>query len=112
MNKKKAAAVFIVLLTCGLITQAFAQGQEPRFNSNADDIRKISNRVTQAQTPAPGRSFHDCSKGCPEMVVVKEGKFTMGAPAGKKGIYLLHIADTRYLSIWSRSTASQLPNLT
>jgi len=25
MNKKKAGAVFVVLLTCGLIAQAFAQ---------------------------------------------------------------------------------------
>src|SRR5579859_616707 len=41
MKKKKAGAVFIVLLTCGLITQAFAQGQEPKFNSNPDDLAKI-----------------------------------------------------------------------
>ena len=41
MNKKKAGAVFIVLLICGLITQAFAQGQEPKFNSNPDDLAKI-----------------------------------------------------------------------
>src|ERR1700730_2805973 len=47
MNKNKAGAVFIVLLTCGLIAQAFAQGQEPKFNSNADDIRKIGNLVEE-----------------------------------------------------------------
>ena len=47
MNKKKAGAVFIVLLTCGLITQAFAPGQEPKFNSNADDIKKINNLVEE-----------------------------------------------------------------
>src|SRR5262252_6415757 len=41
MNKKKAGAAFILLLTCGLITQSFAQGQEIKFNSNADDIAKI-----------------------------------------------------------------------
>jgi formylglycine-generating enzyme len=40
--------------------------------------------LAQTQTPAPGTSFHDCSKGCPEMVVVKQGKFTMGAPAGEE----------------------------
>jgi len=38
----------------------------------------------QAQTPAPVKSFRDCSKGCPEMVVVKQGKFTMGALAGEE----------------------------
>jgi ketosteroid isomerase-like protein len=47
MNKKKAGAVFIVLLTCGLIPQALAQGQELKFNSNADDIRKISNLLEE-----------------------------------------------------------------
>jgi formylglycine-generating enzyme required for sulfatase activity len=36
------------------------------------------------QTPAPGRSFRDCSDGCPEMVVAPQGRFTMGAPAGEE----------------------------
>jgi len=31
----------------------------------------------QAQTPAPGTSFRDCSNGCPEMMVVQQGRFTM-----------------------------------
>jgi formylglycine-generating enzyme len=37
-----------------------------------------------AQTPAPGTSFRDCSNGCPEMVVVQQGRFTMGAPMGEE----------------------------
>jgi len=41
MNKKKAGAVLVVLLTCGLIAQAFAQSQVPKFNSNGDDLTKI-----------------------------------------------------------------------
>jgi hypothetical protein len=47
MNKNKAGAVFIVLLTCGLIAQAFAQGQQLKFNSNADDITKIGNLLEE-----------------------------------------------------------------
>jgi len=47
MNKKKAGAAFIVLLTCGLVTQAFAQGQELKFNSNADDIAKIGSLLEE-----------------------------------------------------------------
>jgi hypothetical protein len=47
MNKGKAGAVFIVLLACGLSTQAFAQGKEPKFNSNADDIKKIGNLLEE-----------------------------------------------------------------
>ena len=42
MSKKRAGAVFIMLLTCGLITQAFAHGQELKLNSNADDVAKIN----------------------------------------------------------------------
>ena len=40
--------------------------------------------AARARTPAPGRSFRDCSNGCPEMVVVPKGRFTMGAPAGEE----------------------------
>jgi formylglycine-generating enzyme len=38
----------------------------------------------RAQAPGPGTSFHDCSHACPEMVVVPQGRFTMGAPAGEE----------------------------
>ncbi len=41
MNKKRAGAVFLALLMCGLASQASAQGPEPNFNSNADDLTKI-----------------------------------------------------------------------
>jgi sulfatase modifying factor 1 len=34
--------------------------------------------------PAPGRSFRDCSSGCPEMVVVPKGRFIMGFAAGEE----------------------------
>ena len=37
-----------------------------------------------AKAPAPGKSFRDCSNGCPEMVAVPQGRFTMGAPAGEE----------------------------
>ena len=47
MDKKKVAAVFIVLLACGSITRGFAQNQELKFNSNADDISKIGNLLEE-----------------------------------------------------------------
>ena len=71
MTNQTVGAVLVVLLTCGLSARAFAQSQEPKVNSTA-------------QTSAPVTSFRDCSKGCPEMAVVKQGKFTMGAPAGEE----------------------------
>jgi ketosteroid isomerase-like protein len=42
MNKKNAGAVFILLFTCVLAGQAFAQGSGIKFNSNADDLAKIN----------------------------------------------------------------------
>ena len=41
MNKKNASVVFILLLTCVLAGQAFAQGSDTKFNSNAEDLTKI-----------------------------------------------------------------------
>ncbi|HXJ38256.1 MAG TPA: hypothetical protein VNH18_03195 [Bryobacteraceae bacterium] len=41
MNKKNAVVVFIALLTFGVAGQAFAQGQEIEYKSNADDLTKI-----------------------------------------------------------------------
>ena len=41
MNKKRTGALFVALLMCGLVSQASAQGPEPKFNSNADDLTQI-----------------------------------------------------------------------
>ena len=43
MNKKNAGAAFILVLTCVLASQAFAQGSGIKFNSSADDLTKIRN---------------------------------------------------------------------
>ena len=47
MNKKKASVAFILLLTGVLAGQALAQGSGIKFNSNADDIAKISNLLEE-----------------------------------------------------------------
>jgi hypothetical protein len=41
MNKKRTRAVFLALLIWGFASQVSAQGPEPKFNSNADDLMKI-----------------------------------------------------------------------
>ena len=41
MNKMKAGAAVIALLTCALAGQALAQRQEIEYKSNADDLAKI-----------------------------------------------------------------------
>lgn len=47
MSKHRAGTIFMMLLTCGLGTQAFAQAPEPTFNSNADDISRIGNLLEE-----------------------------------------------------------------
>ena len=41
MNKKTLGAVFLALLTCGLVSQPSAQDAEPKFNAKGDDITRI-----------------------------------------------------------------------
>ena len=41
MTKRRTITVFMVLLMCGLASRVSAQGMEPKFKSNADDITKI-----------------------------------------------------------------------
>jgi hypothetical protein len=47
MNKKRMSAVFVALLMWGLASQVSAQDAEPKFNSNADDLAKISSVVEE-----------------------------------------------------------------
>ena len=76
MNKKKAGAVNEMRFGVRLVsTTAFAL---------LAAITAALMMVGCRQTPAPGTSFRDCSNGCPEMVVVQQGRFTMGAPAGEE----------------------------
>src|SRR5438067_1673299 len=76
MNKKKAGPVNEMRFGVRLVTTtAFAL------------LAAITGPLMMVgcpQTPAPGTSFRDCSNGCPEMVVVPQGRFTMGAPAGEE----------------------------
>ena len=41
MKKKRTGSVFLALLMSGLAAQAPAQGPEPKFNSNSEDLTKI-----------------------------------------------------------------------
>ncbi|HXW93647.1 MAG TPA: hypothetical protein VEK33_24065 [Terriglobales bacterium] len=47
MNEKRTVIVFVALLMGGLASQALAQGPEPKFNSNADDLMKIRGVVEE-----------------------------------------------------------------
>ena len=47
MNKKRMGTALLALLMGGLVSQRSAQGAEPKFNSNADDLMKIRGIVDE-----------------------------------------------------------------
>ncbi len=52
----------------------------PSFAARAEPVVARKRLAEEARrTPQPGQVFRDCNDGCPEMVVVPGGTFTMGA---------------------------------
>ncbi len=47
--------------------------------------KSIATEEKAQRVPKPGQSFRDCNDGCPEMVVVPAGIFTMGSPSSEEG---------------------------
>ncbi len=58
--------------------------EEDRQRIAADAKRKADEEAAR-RVPQVGQSFRDCNDGCPEMVVVPAGSFTMGSPANEAG---------------------------
>src|SRR5579863_3301272 len=59
---------------------AYIQLDQPELVVEA--IREVY--PAEAQVPAPGTQFRDCTNGCPEMVMLPRGSFIMGAPPGEE----------------------------
>lgn len=77
-----------MLRTIGMIAALFCLGGLP---------------LQAADAPKPGSTFTDCS-GCPKMVVVPPGSFTMGAPAAEsdlEGERILALFSKEELIGWS-----------
>jgi formylglycine-generating enzyme len=92
------AAVYAIAL-CGLAAASVA-------------VLPAVSGAAPAQRPAPGRSFRDCSKGCPEMLVVKQGSFTMGVPAGEENLpepYSGHSVPQHLVTIRHRFSIGKFP---
>src|SRR5215831_3570659 len=64
----------------GKVTNSGIEHLQVRKIDGQWKILSVTWTVAEAQLPASGISFRDCSNGCPEMVVVPQGRFTMGAP--------------------------------
>jgi len=73
-----------ILAQCGVCALAIIIVATRTPNRSSVAFAAGLSEQLRVQTPAPGTSFHDCSTGCPEMVVVPPGRFTMGAPAGEE----------------------------
>jgi uncharacterized protein (TIGR02246 family) len=50
----------------------------------SDGWRIAVGQITKQSPPLPGQTFRDCA-GCPEMVVIPAGSFTMGSPVNEPG---------------------------
>jgi len=62
MSKKRTGAVFLALLMCGLASQASAQGPEPKFNSNADDLTNIRSLLEEFRQDIIHKDGHAITK--------------------------------------------------
>ncbi len=51
----------------------------------AEQRQKAADEEAARRVPQVGQAFRDCNDGCPEMVVVPAGSFTMGSPANEAG---------------------------
>jgi formylglycine-generating enzyme required for sulfatase activity len=47
--------------------------------------RQEAEEAARTAAAAPGQTFRDCNYGCPEMVVVPSGSFTVGSPVSEAG---------------------------
>jgi sulfatase modifying factor 1 len=54
------------------------------FSSGQVAAQAPARAQAPAPAPAPGTQFRDCSNGCPEMVMLPQGSFIMGAPPGEE----------------------------
>ncbi|WP_424630776.1 formylglycine-generating enzyme family protein [Bradyrhizobium sp. SYSU BS000235] len=64
---------------CCPAVEAVAQSamKQPRKS----ELTVLTARAEKARAAKPGSTFKECAKGCPEMVVIPAGQFTMGSPA-------------------------------
>jgi formylglycine-generating enzyme required for sulfatase activity len=77
-----AAGLTILLCLMGLIDlQAVAQEMvgQSRWRMTAS-ATVLSIEQEKAIAAAPGSDFKECASGCPIMIVIPPGKFTMGSP--------------------------------
>jgi len=96
-RKRRARAAFGVLgvaILAGVIgwmNEAYLQERWRWFTTirpyMMSELRPYALTAEAEQALKPKDTFRECSKDCPEMVVVPAGTFTMGSPRDEKGRY-------------------------
>ena len=74
-------ALFTAFLYLTLVLFSFAQ---PRMN-NATGLTVLTIEEEKVKAATPGSDFKECARGCPVMIVVPAGVFTMGSPGNEAG---------------------------
>jgi formylglycine-generating enzyme required for sulfatase activity len=67
---------------------ALLQKQEEdrrRAEAVAAEAKRKTDEEAARRITQPGQTFRDCTDGCPEMVMVPAGSFTMGSPVSEQG---------------------------
>ena len=82
--------VLLCLAALGLIDPgASAQefGGPHRWRSTAMGPTVLTVGQEKAKAANPGSEFKECANGCPVMIVIPAGKFTMGSPENEADRY-------------------------
>jgi formylglycine-generating enzyme required for sulfatase activity len=87
-SMKRALLIGFFSLTLVSFSEARTLAQqgaaEPRLhNAIGSTVLTVEEEKVKAATP--GSEFKECASGCPVMIVVPAGKFTMGSPENEAG---------------------------
>ena len=77
MRVGSVSQFLLMSIACGAASLILAAGSARA--TEAAVAKKLYGQLSRG-----ARVFRDCSNGCPEMVVVPKGNFTMGTPAGEE----------------------------
>src|SRR5262249_52368589 len=84
-SRAKRMWTLVGLLAVATIGSLVGWWQEPRLKELKYWFTDIRGHVLTADAEralAPGSTFRECAKDCPEMIVVPPGSFAMGSPDG------------------------------
>lgn len=87
MVRPAGAIVLLCFLGLGFLCREAAaqEAAEPRYWRMANGEIVLTAEREKAMEEKPGAAFKECANGCPIMIVVPSGKFTMGSSENESG---------------------------